>query len=68
MKRDVRLFLILGCILILLLEAPAALSSVAADLGEPYAQWEAPPKTSLEASTPGEPAAVRESTAVSRRD
>ena len=36
MRRDLWMILILGCLLILLLEAPAALSSVSADLDGPY--------------------------------
>ena len=36
MRRDLGLTLILGCILILLLEAPAALSSVGRDIQQPY--------------------------------
>ena len=39
MRRDLWMILILGCLLILLLEAPAALSSVTADLDGPYSGW-----------------------------
>ena len=37
MRRDLWMILILGCLLILLLEAPAAFSTVTADLEGPYA-------------------------------
>jgi hypothetical protein len=39
MRRDLWMILILGCLLILLLEAPAALSSVSAGLDRPYAPF-----------------------------
>ncbi len=39
MRRDLWLVLILGCLLILLLEAPAAFSSVNEDLRGAYPPW-----------------------------
>ncbi len=39
MRRDLWLVLILGCLLILLLEAPAAFSSVNEDLRGAYPAW-----------------------------
>ena len=39
MRRDLWMILILGCLLILFLEAPAAFSSVTADLDGPYSGW-----------------------------
>ena len=65
MKRDVWLVLILGCILILVLEAPAALSSVTA--AETVDPWEAPPEASMEASLEAPGASIPEAPAPERR-
>jgi len=70
MKREVSLVLILGCILILVLEAPAALSSVTADIGEPYAPWEALPTdvSTPDGSAPPAPALEREAPTEPRQE
>lgn len=53
MRRDLWMILILGCLLILLLEAPAALSSVSADLDGPYSgEVHAAERTTEAASRP----------------
>lgn len=49
MRRDLWMILILGCLLILLLEAPVALSAVSADLVGPYPEVHAAERTALPA-------------------
>ncbi len=63
MRRDLWMILILGCLLILLLEAPAALSSVSAELDSPTMQMragevQAAEKTSETAARPYEESPV----------
>lgn len=54
MRRDVWTLLVLGCLLILLLEAPAALSAVSEDLVGPYPEVHAAERAAL----PAEPGSM----------
>ena len=40
LKRDAALLLVLGCLVILLLEAPVVMASMLDDLDGPYPEWE----------------------------